>query len=83
MHDTLTMGLVEAVRELDARSESPVEWERAPAKHLRERFALDVLHDKKIDAVFAADVVERANMRMVQTRDRARFALEPFTPSWI
>ena len=41
-----------------------------------ERFALDVLHDEKVDAVFVAYVVEDADVRVVQARDRARFLLE-------
>jgi hypothetical protein len=44
--------------------------------------ALDVLHDEERDGVRAgggalvADVVQRADVRMVQGRDRARFTLE-------
>ena len=41
-----------------------------------ERFALQVLHDEEIKAVLPADVVEGADVRMVQTRSRPGLALE-------
>jgi hypothetical protein len=41
-----------------------------------ERLALDKLHHQEIDFAFAADVVERADVRMIQRGDRAGFALE-------
>ena len=49
---------------------------RARRQPLGQRFALEVLHHQEIDAVLTPDVVERADMRMVQRRDGARFAIE-------
>ncbi len=43
---------------------------------LRERLAFDVLHHQKIGAVLVADVVERADVRMIQAGDGLCFALE-------
>ena len=43
---------------------------------LDERLALQVLHHQEIGAVLVTHVVERANVGMVQGRNRTRFALE-------
>jgi hypothetical protein len=43
---------------------------------LRERLALDQLHHQIVGLTLAADVVERADVRVVEARDRARLALE-------
>ena len=49
-----------------------------PAREPRaERLAVEILHHQELDAVLLADVVERADVRMVEPRDGARLALEP------
>ena len=40
--------------------------------------AFDVLHHHEVHAVLAADVVERADVRMIQAGDSPRLALEAF-----
>ena len=40
-------------------------------------FAFDVLHHHEVDAVLAADVEERADVRMVQAGDSTGLPLEP------
>ena len=52
------------------------ERKRLPGEPVGERFALQVLHDEEIKAVLPADVVEGADVRMVQTRSRPGLALE-------
>ena len=49
---------------------------RVRARCARERFALQVLHDDELDAGFAADVVEHADVGMLEAADRLRLALE-------
>ena len=44
---------------------------------LLESLALEALHDEEIDSVLVTNVVERADMRMIEAGDRLRFALEP------
>ena len=44
-----------------------------------QRFTLEVLHDEELDAVLLADVVKRADVRMVQRGDALRLALETLT----
>jgi hypothetical protein len=41
-----------------------------------ERLSLEILHHEEVDAVVAANVVEHANMAVVQAGNGARFALE-------
>ena len=42
----------------------------------RERLAVEILHDEELEAVLLADVVERADVGMVQPRDGSGLALE-------
>ena len=49
---------------------------RRVASRVGQRLALEKLHDEKRRAVVLADVVERADVRMLELRERARFALE-------
>src|SRR5262249_475784 len=49
----------------------------AAAEAIGERLALEVLHDQVVGLAFAADVVERADVRVRELRDRLGFALEP------
>ena len=50
--------------------------ERALGKPRRQRLAFEVFHHQEVDALVAADVVQGADVRMVQRRDGARLALE-------
>lgn len=44
---------------------------------MRERLAIAILHDQVIGPVVLADVVERADVGVIERRDRLRLALEP------
>ena len=48
-----------------------------------ERLALEVLHDEELDARGRPDIVERADVRMRKRCDRARFALEANTRTFV
>ena len=50
--------------------------ERPAEQPLGQRLAVDKLHDEEVDVVVRADVVEVADVRMVEGGDRAGFALE-------
>jgi hypothetical protein len=43
-----------------------------------ECLAVDVLHDEVVRTLIVTDVVQRADVRMVELADQARFALEAF-----
>ena len=68
--------------------------EKLPRQQLRERhrsalepplkrLSLDVFDDEEVTAILAADVVDRADVRVIERGDRARFALEPKAVLWI
>ena len=65
------------VRDCDCVLQSAVEWQRALLQTISQRLALDVLQDQVVHAVLVADVVERADVRVVQVGNGAGFALEP------
>jgi hypothetical protein len=77
--DPRAMRLVERVRDLHPVAQRLVERERAPREAIGKRLAFEVLHHEERRALLLADVVERADMRVIEVRDRARFVLEAFT----
>jgi hypothetical protein len=68
MDDARAVGGVERIADLASVLQDVVELEWA-----LERFSLDVLHHQ----IVRADVVQRADVRMIEGGDRTRFALEP------
>ena len=54
-----------------------LERQRALRQPVRERLAFEILHDEVRGAVLLAHVVQRADVRMIELRDRARLAVEP------
>ena len=76
MHDALAMGLFQSVRDLDPVAERFLEWQGALLQSVGEGLPFEVLHHQEVHALLSSDVVKRADVRMVQTGDRARFTLE-------
>ncbi len=60
-----------------ATLERLIERQRALLQPLGQRVALQVLHDQEVDPVLGADVVQRADVRVVQAGDGLRLTLEP------
>ena len=78
MHHTLPVRLVESVGNLDCVFESLVERQSAFVEALRKGFTVDQFHDQIVDAVLPADVVECADVRVIQTADGPGLTLETF-----
>ena len=76
MHDALRVRGVERVGDLRAELEHFVERQRAARDAILQRLAVEQLHHHELLAVVRADVVERADVRVIEVRDDARFALE-------
>ncbi len=76
MHHTLPVGFVQRIRNFDGVAKRLVERQCAFLQAVRQSLAFDVLHHHEVDAVLAADVVERADVRMIQTGDGTGLALE-------
>ena len=79
MHHTLPVGLVQRVGNLDGVFECLIERQPSLFQPLLECLALDVLHDEVVNPVLFADVVERADVGVVQAADSSCFTLEAFT----
>ena len=77
MDDARAMRRVEGRRDLDRDLERLLERQRALCEPVRQRLAVEVLHDEIRRAGLFADVVQRADVGMIELRDRAGFAVEP------
>ena len=75
MHDALTMSFVERIDDLNAIAQDLLDRKRPLQQTISECLAFQIFHDEKIRAVLVADIVERADVRMIQTRHGVRFAL--------
>ena len=69
---------VERVDDLDRVFDRLRERQRSPLQPRLERLTIDVLHDQVVDVVLHPDVMERADVRMVQAGDDPGFPLEAF-----
>ena len=76
MHDASAMRFAERIRDLNPISKSLFHGKRAALESLGERLPFQILHDEEIDAVFAPNVMKRADVRVVQRRNRTRFAFQ-------
>jgi len=73
------MRLVPGAGDLGRDCQRVVERQGATLDPAGQRLAIEVLHDEIRRAVLFADVVQRADVRVLELRDRARFAIEPFS----
>ena len=83
VNDAGMMGSVETVGDLGAVLERLTERYGPLGKPVGECFAVEKLHDQVVDAIVTTDIMHCADVRVIESRDRTRFVLEPFTPSWI
>ena len=76
MRDAFAVRLVQRVGNLNGVLQHLLRRQRAFQQPLRQRLAFQILHHQEIDPVLVADVVEGADVRMIQAGDGASFALE-------
>jgi hypothetical protein len=79
----MVMCLIEGIGELRRNMQDFVERQWPPKEPMRERLAGEVLDDQVIGAVLLADVVQRADVRVRQARDRASFTPKTFSSTRI
>ena len=60
-------------------SRGDLKWQASFFQTLLERLPIDILHNEVMNPVLFANVVERADVRVVQAADGLSFALESFT----
>ena len=79
MHHALAVDFVQCVGNLDAVLKRLIHWQSALHQAVGQRLTFDVLHDDEVDPIVLTDVVERADVRMIQLRDRSGLTLEPLS----
>ena len=81
MHDALPMRAIERGGDLGRTAQRLIERERALLEARRQRLALEMLQHQEVERApigghVPADVVQRADVRMIERGHRARLALE-------
>ena len=77
VHDAMGMGDVQGVGELNGELEQQVVRERLPFDEVAQRHAFEQLHDdERLAPVVLVDVVDGADVRMIQRGGGPRFAVE-------
>jgi hypothetical protein len=76
--DALGMCSVELFGDLHGKIEEFVEFERFECDAVAQSFSLEKLHREEIPAADFSNLVDRADIGMVQCRGRARFASKSF-----
>ena len=76
MHHPPPVRLVQRVGYFHSVAQHLLGWERPLLQPPRQRLSLQILHHQVIDLVGPANVVERANVGMIQRGDGASFPLK-------
>ena len=76
MDHAAAVRLVERVGDVDGTAHRLVDAHGPTPEPVLERFAFEALHHEEVDAVLVADVVQRADVRVIEAGDDLRFALE-------
>src|ERR1700735_1090905 len=79
MDHALAMRSLQRFANLDAHTQKLRSRHRTLLDAFRERLALQIFHDEIIGAVLPSDIVERADIGMVEARDCAGFTFEPLS----
>jgi hypothetical protein len=77
VHDPLGVGRVQRVGNLDSEREQRIQRQRSLGEDVLQRASLEQLHRDEGTAFILVDVVDRADVRVIQGRGRARLAPEP------
>jgi hypothetical protein len=76
MHNPLPVRFIECIGNLNSITQQIVLRKRSVAQACRKRFTFHILHHQKVGSVLLADVVQRANVWMIQAGNRPSFAFE-------
>ena len=77
VHDAAGVGGLEGIGDLRAEIEQRLELERARPEPVPQRLALEQLHRDEGLALVLVDVVDRADVGVLERGGRAGFALQP------
>jgi hypothetical protein len=70
------MRLLKSLRDFCRNLQKLSDWQRSFLQAVGQSLALQILHDQKIRVALSADVVERADIDMLQRGDRLGFPLQ-------
>ena len=76
MHDAVAMGLLQCLGNLNPVLQRLLERQRTFFQPIGERLAVEQFHDQIVGSILFADVVEMADVRVAQSRNRFGFALK-------
>ena len=77
MHDAVTVRRIEGAGDFRGDVQGVRQRKRASGESRRQRLPFEILEHEKRRGVRLADVVQRADMRVIELRDRLGLALEP------
>ncbi len=78
MHDPFRVRCVQSVRYFDPDLEQPIHFHRLARDQVLQRRAVEILHHDERMPVLLADLMNRANVRVVQSGSGARLAAKAF-----
>ncbi|MEA2570271.1 MAG: hypothetical protein QOI24_2272 [Acidobacteriota bacterium] len=70
------MGAIERIGDFRADAEYLWKRKRSAGERVGQRFAIEVLHHEVVDSILMADVVQHADVRVIEPGDGARLAVE-------
>ena len=76
MDDALPVGRLERVRDLNTKAEHLAERQHTPHETRRQRLSFEQFEHEIVGVVLAADVVQPADVRVIQRRDGFGLACE-------
>ena len=78
VHDALSMGGFEGIGHFNAKPQQFFELHRSLTNHVLQRLPCKAFHDDEEPVLVLANLVDGANVGMIQSRGGARFAAEAF-----
>src|SRR5271169_2105956 len=76
VHNSARVRRIESIRDLNPEFEQLCRLERTPVNRVFQGRAVQILHGNESLPIFLADVIDRADVRMVQGGSSLRFTLE-------
>ena len=83
MDDSFRVGGFESVGDLNREREKIIGVERFAADAVLQRHAIEIFHHDERLTVLLANFVNRADIRMIQSRGSASFATKAFQRLWV
>jgi hypothetical protein len=77
------MGGIQGIRNLDAQIERRFDLQRLACNPMLQRHAFQILHGDEGLVTVSADLIDRADIRVVQSGSGTGFATEPFQCLWV